>query len=84
MRPLLMRALAALLLLAPAPGEACPVCRPRVQAAIHTPEYAANVALLLLPVAILLALGLALYWAESWWPRRSAVPGRRAFSPRLS
>ena len=70
MRALLMRALAALVLLAPTLGEACPVCRPRVQAAIHTPDYAANVALLLLPVAILLALGVGLYWADRLWPRR--------------
>ena len=81
MRALLMRALAALVLLAPTLGEACPVCRPRVQAAIHTPDYAANVALLLLPVGILQALGLALYWADQLWPRPVARPAAPAGTP---
>ena len=42
---------------------ACPWCRPRVQAGIYTPAYSANVLLVLLPVAVLLALGACLfYW----------------------
>ena len=42
---------------------ACPWCRPRVQAGIYTPAYTTNVLLVLLPVAVLLALGVALfYW----------------------
>ena len=68
------RGLTGLALLAPALGAACPWCRPKVQAAIHTPAYAPTVLVVLLPVAVLLALGLALYWAESLWPRRTASP----------
>ena len=59
-------------LLAPAPGVACPVCRPKVQAAIHTVDYAATLTLLLLPAVLLLGVGLALYWAESLRFRRRA------------
>jgi hypothetical protein len=80
MRAVLMLALAALLL-TPTLGEACPACRPRVQAAIHTPDYAANVALLLLPVAILLVLGVGLYWADRLWPRPVARPVAPAGTP---
>jgi len=71
-----MWVLAALLLLAAMPGSACPVCRPRVEAAIHAPGYAANVALLLLPALLLLALGLGLFWLDSWWPRCTSAAGR--------
>ena len=50
------------LLLAPAAG-ACPWCRPRVQAGIYTPAYTTNALLVLLPVAVLLAVGaLVFYW----------------------
>lgn len=42
---------------------ACRVCRPRVQAAIHTPEYTGNLLLLLLPIGILLVGGVGLYFA---------------------
>jgi hypothetical protein len=42
---------------------ACAWCRPRVQAGIHNAAYSANLALVLLPVAVLLALGVGLfYW----------------------
>ena len=51
--------------LLPAASHACAVCRPKVQATIHNADYSANAALLLLPVALLLALGLGLYYAEA-------------------
>lgn len=42
---------------------ACAWCRPRVQAGIYNAAYTANLALVLLPVAVLLALGVGLfYW----------------------
>jgi hypothetical protein len=42
---------------------ACPWCRPQVRAGIYTPAYATNALLVLLPVAVLLALGITLfYW----------------------
>ena len=39
----------------------CPVCRPRVAAGIHNAAYAHHLLLVLLPVALLLALGLGLF-----------------------
>lgn len=63
-------ALTSLLLgLAAAPARACRVCRPRVQAGIHAADYQANLLLVLLPVALLLGLGLALYFAPAWCRR---------------
>ena len=49
--------------LLPGLAAACPWCRPRVQAGIYTPAYLTNLLLVLLPVAVLLALGLGVfYW----------------------
>ncbi len=45
------------------PTWACRVCRPRVQATIHTPDYTDNLLVLLLPIALLLASGVGLYFA---------------------
>ena len=70
MNALLIRVFLGLALLLPMLGTACPVCRPKVQAAIHNADYVANLGLLLLPVALLLALGVALYWSEALWSRR--------------
>jgi hypothetical protein len=47
---------------------ACPWCRPRVQAGIYTPAYTTNVLLVLLPVAVLLALGVALFYWDKLRP----------------
>lgn len=52
-----------LLLLSPALAWACRVCRPRVQATIHGPDYTVNLVLLLLPAVLLLAVGLAVFFA---------------------
>ncbi len=53
--------------LAPA-AWACPWCRPRVRAGIYTPAYAANVLLVLLPVAVLLAVGVAVFYWDKLRP----------------
>jgi hypothetical protein len=47
---------------------ACPWCRPRVQAGIYTPAYSTNVLLVLLPVAVLLALGVSLFYWDKLRP----------------
>ena len=58
-----MRFLLFLLCLLPGLAAACPWCRPRVQAGIYTPAYSANLLLVLLPIAVLLALGVGVfYW----------------------
>lgn len=76
MKLLLSCLLASLLGLAPALAHACAVCRPKVQAAIHTADYSVNMGLLLLPVALLLALGVGLYYAEALvaWGRQRRRP----------
>jgi hypothetical protein len=62
--------------LAPA-AWACPWCRPRVRAGIYTPAYTANVLLVLLPVALLLALGLALFYWDKLRPYFSPTYAKR-------
>jgi hypothetical protein len=49
--------------LSSSPAWACRVCRPRVQATIHTAEYTGNLLVLLLPIGLLLAGGVGLYFA---------------------
>jgi len=61
--------------LAPA-AWACQWCRPRVQAGIYTPAYTTNVLLVLLPVAVLLALGLALFYWDKLQPYFRASYGK--------
>jgi len=70
MKRLFIGYLLAIIWLLPTVCQACTVCRPKVQAAIHTPEYSANVALLLLPVVVLLLLGLGLYYIGPVLARR--------------
>ncbi|MGI4833599.1 MAG: hypothetical protein ACRYFK_09085 [Janthinobacterium lividum] len=66
MRKLLLILLSSLLL-APA-AWACPWCRPRVQAGIYTSAYSANVLLVLLPVAVLLGVGVVVYYWDRLRP----------------
>lgn len=49
--------------LSSSPAWACRVCRPRVQAAIYTPEYTGSLLVLLLPIGVLLVGGCGLYFA---------------------
>ena len=60
MKPLLFLLL---LLLTSSAIWACTVCRPRVQAGIHNEAYAANLLLVLLPVALLLLGGVGVFFA---------------------
>lgn len=55
---------------------ACPWCRPRVRAGIYTPAYSTNVLLVLLPVAVLLALGVALFYWDKLRPYFNASYGK--------
>ncbi|RZK23589.1 MAG: hypothetical protein EOO56_04505 [Hymenobacter sp.] len=55
------------LLVAPT-AWACPWCRPKVQAGIYTPAYSVNVLLVLLPVAVLLAVGMAVFYWDKLRP----------------
>ena len=63
MKNLLVGLLTCVLYLVATNAWACRVCRPRVQATIHTPEYTGNLLLLLLPIGILLVGGVGLYFA---------------------
>jgi hypothetical protein len=69
MKILITYLLSGLLLLLPTVASACAICRPKVQAAIHNADYSVNVLLLLLPVALLLAVGVGLYYADAIWAR---------------
>jgi hypothetical protein len=69
MKILITFLLSGLLLLLPAVASACAICRPKVQAAIHNADYSVNMLLLLLPVALLLAVGVGLYYADALWAR---------------
>ncbi|MET4108008.1 hypothetical protein [Hymenobacter sp. UYP22] len=51
--------------LCPQVAWACRVCRPRVQATIHGPDYGVNLAVLLLPLGLLLLLGVGVFFAPS-------------------
>jgi hypothetical protein len=63
--------------LLPSLASACPWCRPRVQAGIYTPAYSTNLLLVLLPVAVLLALGVAtFYWDKLRLPFTPAHAAR--------
>lgn len=75
MRALFLTLLASLW--APSWLWACPWCRPRVQAGIYTPAYAANLGLVLLPVALLLVLGAGVFY---WDSLRTFLP--RAYGKR--
>ncbi|GGG51766.1 hypothetical protein [Hymenobacter glacieicola] len=57
--------LTSLLLLTGPDAWACRVCRPRVQAGIHTADYTANLLLLLLPVAVVLLVGVGVFFAPA-------------------
>lgn len=65
MKNLLIGLLIGALWLASPTAWACRVCRPRVQATIHTPDYAGTLAVLLLPIGLLLVGGLGLYFATT-------------------
>ena len=55
------------------PAGACQVCRPKVQATIHAPDYSQNLLLILLPVGLLVLLGVGLFFADTL-TRRFASP----------
>ncbi|MCB2380232.1 hypothetical protein LGH70_21755 [Hymenobacter sp. BT635] len=72
-----------LLLACLAPGsvaQACTVCRPQVEAGIYNATYSANALVLLLPVLLLVAGSLLLFYSPtlaSWKtspPRRGTTP----------
>jgi hypothetical protein len=75
MRKLLFILLSSLLLV-PAAG-ACPWCRPKVQAGIYTPAYSTNMLLVLLPVAVLLAVGVAVYYWDKLRPTATTAYAAR-------
>lgn len=57
------------LLLFGATAEACPKCRPLVNAGIYDVLFVQNLAFMALPLALLLLVGAALYFAEPLWER---------------
>ena len=61
-----VRSIAAIciLLASTATGSACPECRAQVRAGIYNQDFLANLFILLLPVLILSAIGVSLYYAD--------------------
>lgn len=55
----------------------CPWCRPRVRAGIYTPAYPTNVLLVLLPVALVLALGVGVFYWDKLRPYFSPTHANR-------
>ena len=45
--------------------SACTECRPVVESGVYNQQFAANLGLLLLPLAVLLAIGVALYHSDA-------------------
>ena len=61
----------ALQVLVASAAQACVVCRPKVQAAIYNPDYAANALLVLLPIGLLVTGALLLFFSANlalWKP----------------
>jgi heme/copper-type cytochrome/quinol oxidase subunit 2 len=44
---------------------ACAQCRPSVKAEVYNQDFAANLLVLLLPVAVLFLIGIAIYFSDS-------------------
>jgi hypothetical protein len=44
---------------------ACPECRPLVKSGIYNQDFAGNLVVLLLPIAVLLAIGFGIYFADT-------------------
>ena len=57
-------------------ARACPQCRPLVKSGIYNGEFAGNLLVLLLPIAVLLLLATALYFMDS--PRQAGRKGAGA------
>lgn len=68
-------------LLAAGPAGACPVCRPKVQAAIYDQHYLATALLVLLPALLLAAAGVGLYFSSSLLALWKTTPPRPQPSP---
>ncbi len=86
MKSTFISVLTSLLFLSNAPLGACPRCRPLVQAAIHNADFLGNVVVMLLPVALLLLIGAALFFVDALEIelRKGAQTWRTLFGKTLS
>ena len=69
------------LLLAATTALACRVCRPKVEAAIHAPDYTATLLLLLLPVGLLVGGALLLFFSPTLFSWKPTSPPRSTVAP---
>jgi hypothetical protein len=44
---------------------ACPQCRPTVASGVYNREFAANLSVLLLPIAVLFVVGIAIHFSDA-------------------
>ena len=45
--------------------QACSQCRPGVESGVYNREFAANLSVLLLPVAVLFVIGIAIHFSDA-------------------
>lgn len=48
-----------------ATAAACPQCRPRVAAGVYNQDFGSNLLVLLLPLAVLFAIGIGTYYVDA-------------------
>ena len=60
-----------------APASACPGCRPTVEAGVYNGQFVANLGVLLLPLALLCAVGVAIYHGETLLTKVRGHKGER-------
>lgn len=70
-----MKSIVFILTLAAMPGGgaaawACPRCRPFVNAGVYNPHFGGHLLVMLLPIAVIFAIGFGLYWIDL--PSKSA------------
>lgn len=60
------------------PAWACPYCRLFTNNGVYNQEFSANLLVLLLPLAVLLAIGIGLYYSDGFTAKRSQLKGEKS------
>jgi hypothetical protein len=56
---------------------ACPQCRPAVESGVYNQDFAANLFVLLLPLAVLCAIGVGLYFSDAIMAKLRHIKGAK-------
>lgn len=54
---------------------ACPQCRPMVEASVYNQDFAANIFVLILPLAVLFAIGIGIHYLDAITTRLAKYKG---------